>query len=336
MPANLPPQFYDLEKEYREKKTIQEKIEVLKKMYAIMPKHKGTDKLQAEIKAKISKLKEELEYQRKNKGKRSSFYIEKEGAGQVVLVGPPNSGKSTLFYLLSSVPSEIGEYPFTTKTPIVGMVPFEDIKIQFIDLPPISEDSDYTIFDIIRNSDLILIILSFEINLNEEFGKIIKILDDKGIKLLGEGTSEDYLFGPLNKRGLIFINKSDLLTQEEIDNLLTDFKTTLPLIYGSSELIINIEELIKKVYEGLNIIRVYTKEPGKPPDMTDPLILKKGATVLDAAYKLHKEIAKNLKYARLWGSSRFEGQQVNRDYVLQDKDIVEFHTKWKDLNSSYS
>ncbi|MCX8094640.1 MAG: TGS domain-containing protein [Caldisericia bacterium] len=327
MPANLPPQFYDLEKEYREKKTIQEKIEVLKKMYAIMPKHKGTDKLQAEIKAKISKLKEELEFQKKNKGKRSSFYIEREGAGQVTLVGPPNSGKSTLFYLLSSVPSEIGDYPFTTKTPVVGMVPYEDIKIQFIDLPPVNEDCDYIIFDIIRNSDLILIVLSFEMNINYELDKILKILEDKGIKLLGEGLSEDYLFGPLNKRGLIFINKCDLISKEEIDNKIKNINTLIPIVYGSSESIINIEELIKKIFEGLNIIRVYTKEPGKPPDMTDPLILKKGATVLDAAYKLHKEIAKNLKYARLWGSSRFEGQQVNRDYILQDKDIVEFHTK---------
>ncbi|MDI6861251.1 MAG: TGS domain-containing protein [Caldisericia bacterium] len=327
MPANLPPQFYELEREYREKKTIQEKIEILKKMYAIMPKHKGTDKLQAEIKAKISKLKEELEYQRKNKGKRSSFYIEREGAGQVTLVGPPNSGKSTLFYLLSSVPSEIGDYPFTTKTPVVGMVPFEDIKIQFIDLPPIDQDSDYTIFDIIRNSDLILIVLSFEMNLNEELDKILKILSDKGIKILGEGLSEDHLFGPLNKRGLIFINKSDLLTQDEIDNILKNLNTSIPITFGSCESIINIEVVMKKIFEGLNIIRVYTKEPGKPPDMTDPLILKKGSTVLDAAYKLHKEIAKNLKYARLWGSSRFEGQQVNRDYILQDKDIVEFHTK---------
>lgn len=327
MPANLPPQFYDLEKEYREKKTIQEKIEVLKKMYAIMPKHKGTDKLQAEIKAKISKLKEELEYQKKNRGKRSSFYIEREGAGQVVLVGPPNSGKSTLFFLLSSVPSEIGDYPYTTKFPVVGMVPYEDIKIQFIDLPPIDEDSDYTVFDIIRNSDLILIVLSFDLNLERELEKILKILDDKGIKILGEGFSDEHLFGPLNKRGLIFINKSDLYRNDEIENILKNFKTSIPFIYGSSEYVLNIENLMNKVYDGLNIIRVYTKEPGKPPDMKDPLILKKGATVLDAAYKLHKEIAKNLKYARLWGSSRFEGQQVNKDYILQDKDIVEFHTK---------
>lgn len=332
MPANLPPQFYDLEKEYREKKTIQEKIEVLKKMYAIMPKHKGTDKLQAEIKAKISKLKEELEYQRKNKGKRSSFYIEKEGAGQVTIVGPPNTGKSTLFFLLSSVPSEIADYPFTTKFPVVGMVPFEDIKIQLIDLPPINEDSDYTLFDIIRNSDLILIVLSFDLSIEEEYNKILDVLDEKGIKLLGEGFSEDYLFGPLNKRALIFINKSDLLKDEEIQNILKNFKTSIPFLYGSSELGLNVDDLTKKIFEGLNIIRVYTKEPGKPPDMNDPLILKKGATVFDAAYKLHKEIAKNLKYARLWGSSRFEGQRVNRDYILQDKDIVEFHTKWKNLN----
>lgn len=327
MPANLPPQFYQLEKEFREKKSIEEKIEVLKQMYAIMPKHKGTDKLQAEIKAKISKLKEELEYQRKNKGKRSSFYIEREGAGQITLVGPTNSGKSSLFISLSNAFSDVAPYPFTTKIPVVGMVPFEDIKFQLIDLPPLTLDTDFTIIDIIRNCDLILIVLSFDLDIENEFNKIKSILTEKGINLLKEGLSDESLFGPLNKRGLVFINKSDLIHENERESIIKNLKFNIPILYGSSLLNENLTLLLNKIFEGLNIIRVYTKEPGKPPDMKDPLILKKGANVVDAAYKLHKEIAKNLKYARLWGSSKFEGQRVTRDYILQDKDIIEFHTK---------
>lgn len=327
MPANLPPQFYDLEKEYREKKTIQEKIEILKKMYAIMPKHKGTDKLQADIKAKISKLKEELEYQKRNKGKRSSFYIEKEGAGQITLVGPPNSGKSSLFVSLSNAYSDIAPYPYTTKNPIVGMVNFEDIKFQFIDLPPITNETDFTIIDIIRNSDLILIVLSVDIDIKNEFEAIITFLKNKGINILGEGYSEEYLFGPINKRGLIFINKIDLMNDDNLKNLINNLNLNLPIVFGSVLTKLNLDNLLNKIFEGLNIIRVYTKEPGKPADLTDPLILKKGAKVIDAAMKLHKEIGKNLKYARLWGSSKYEGQRVTKDYILLDKDIVEFHTK---------
>jgi len=330
MPANLPPQFYELEKEYREKKNIEDKIEILKKMYAIMPKHKGTDKLQADIKAKISKLKEELDYQKKNKGKRSSFYIEKEGAGQITLIGPTNSGKSSLFISLSNAFSDVAPYPFTTKNPVVGMTPFEDIKFQLIDLPPLTKEVDFTIVDIIRNCDLVLIVLSFDIDYVNELNNILSILNEKGINILGEGLSDESLFGPLNKRGVIFINKSDLIDENYVQNYINNIKLNIPVIYGSSLTNKNLDKLLFEIFEGLNIIRVYTKEPGKPPDMYDPLILKKGAKVIDAATKLHKEIGKNLKFARLWGSSKFEGQRVMRDYVLHDKDIVEFHTKWRD------
>lgn len=327
MPANLPPQFYELEKEYREKKNIEDKIEILKKMYAIMPKHKGTDKLQADIKAKISKLKEELDYQKKNRGKRSSFYIEKEGAGQITIVGPTNSGKSSLFIALSNAFSDVASYPYTTKSPVVGMTNFEDIKFQLIDLPPMTKEVDFIILDIIRNCDLILIVLSFDMDYTNEFQKLLSILNEKGINILGEGLSDESLFGPLNKRGVVFINKSDLMDEIDIQHNLKNIKSNIPIVYGSSILNYNLDILLQRIFDGLNIIRVYTKEPGKPPDMKDPLILRKGSTVLDAATKLHKEIGKSLKFARLWGSSKFEGQRVMRDYVLQDKDIVEFHTK---------
>jgi len=332
MPANLPPQFYELEKEYREKKDIEEKIEILKKMYAVMPKHKGTDKLQADIKAKISKLKEELDYQKKNRGKRSSFYIEKEGAGQITIVGPTNTGKSTLFVSLSNAFSDVAPYPYTTKTPIVGMANYEDIKFQLIDLPPLTKEVDFIIIDIIRNCDLILIVLSFDIDYISEFNNIISTLNEKGINILEEGLIDESIFEPLNKRGVIFINKSDLVDEKDIQNYIKNLKTNIPIVYGSSLLNYNMDKLLNKIFEGLNIIRVYTKEPGKPPDMKDPLILKKGSNVIDAATKLHKEIGKNLKYARLWGSSKFDGQRVMKDYILKDKDILEFHTKWRKQN----
>ena len=323
MPANLPPQFYQLEREYREKKTIKEKIEVLKKMYAIMPKHKGTDKLQAEIKARISKLKEELENEKKRGGKRSFIHIEKEGAGQIVLVGPPNTGKSTILSMLSNARPEIGGYPFTTKTPCVGMVPFEDIQLQIIDLPPIAEGSiPFWVVEIVRNSDLVLIVLSFDIDIEEEFKKLTELLWEKKIEVVRE-PPEEGLFGMIKKKGIVFINKKDICE----DTYSKKFNLSLKTISGSSFDEKDLDKLKGVLFEELGVIRVYTKEPGKPPDFKDPLILKEGATVYDAAERLHKEIARKLKYARLWGSSKFDGQRVFKNQVLKDKDIVEFHTK---------
>lgn len=323
MPANLPPQFYQLEREYREKKTIKEKIEVLKKMYAIMPKHKGTDKLQAEIKARISKLREELENEKKRGGKRSFIHIEKEGAGQIVLVGPPNTGKSTILSMLSNARPEIGDYPFTTKTPCVGMVPFEDIQLQMVDLPPIAEGSiPFWVVEIVRNSDLVLIVLSFDLNIEEEFKKLTELLREKKIEVVRE-PSEEGIFGMIKKKGIVFINKKD--EAEDVD--LVKSNLSLKVLSGSSFDEKDLDELKRVLFEELGIIRVYTKEPGKPPDFKDPIILKEGATVYDAAERLHKEIARKLKYARLWGSSKFDGQRVFKNQVLKDKDIVEFHTK---------
>ncbi|RLD15050.1 MAG: GTP-binding protein [Caldiserica bacterium] len=323
MPANLPPQFYQLEREYREKKTIKEKIEVLKKMYAIMPKHKGTDKLQAEIKARISKLREELENEKKRGGKRNFIHIEKEGAGQIVLVGPPNTGKSTILSMLSNARPEIGDYPFTTKTPCVGMVPFEDIQLQMVDLPPIAEGSiPFWVVEIVRNSDLVLIVLSFDLNIEEEFKKLTELLREKKIEVVRE-PSEEGIFGMIKKKGIVFINKKD--EAEDVD--LVKSNLSLKVLSGSSFDEKDLDELKRVLFEELGIIRVYTKEPGKPPDFKDPIILKEGATVYDAAERLHKEIARKLKYARLWGSSKFDGQRVFKNQVLKDKDIVEFHTK---------
>lgn len=323
MPANLPPQFYQLEREYREKKTIKEKIEVLKKMYAIMPKHKGTDKLQAEIKARISKLKEELENEKKRGGKRSFIHIEREGVGQIVLVGPPNTGKSTLLSALSNARPEIGDYPFTTKTPCVGMAPFEDIKLQIVDLPPIAKGNiPFWVVEIIRNSDLVLIVLSFDMDVEKEFEELTSLLREKKIDIVREFDKEEGIFDMVKKKAIVFINKRDIFKEKP-----KEFNIPLKVISGSSFIEEDLNRLKDTLFKELGVIRVYTKEPGKPPDFKDPLILKKGSMVLDAAEKLHKEIARKLKYARLWGSSKFDGQRVDKNYILKDKDIVEFHTR---------
>ena len=137
MPANLPPQYFAAEKRFRAAKTIPEKIEALEAMLAIMPKHKGTDKLRADLRGRMAKLSAEAERARATSRKGTSHYIRKEGAGQAVLVGLPNVGKSQLVAALTEATPEIGEYPFTTRSAIIGMMPFENVQIQLIDLPPL-------------------------------------------------------------------------------------------------------------------------------------------------------------------------------------------------------
>jgi len=328
MPANLPPQYFEAEKEYRNAKTIEEKIHALKKMLAIMPKHKGTDKLQAEIRAKISKLQEELENQKKGKKSGAHWYIKKEGAGQVLLLGFPNSGKTTLVNTLCNTNFETADYPFTTQQPHAGMMDFEDIKIQLIDTPPIKDDNDYKIFELVRNADLLAIVLSLDSEPINDFNFIQEKLSERNITLKGSGAGDYELFGPVTKRAILILNKLDLTKDAQyLKDLENHFKGKFGLIafplsalYGTGT-----EELKQEIFKELEIIRVYTKEPGKPPVLADPLILKKGSTVLDAAREIHKDFEQKLKYAKVWGSTKFEGQRVERDYRLQDKDIVEFH-----------
>jgi len=323
MPANLPPQYYDAEKRYRAARRPEDKIEAIETMLAIMPRHKGTDHLYGDLRRRIAKLQEEAE--RKAATSRASFYIRKEGAGQVALVGLPNSGKSQLLATVTDALPEIAEYPFTTKSPNIGMMKFENIQIQLVDTPPVTgRESRVWLNNVARNADLIAIVVDLSNSPVEQAEATLQELESIGI--VPANASAESLIGKRPRKMTIIGNKSDLDTSAAgWRRLQTRYGSRFPMLAVSATGGKNLSDLKKSIFHALEIIRVHTKSPGQKPDLTDPIILKTGSTVKNAAEDVHKDFKTKLKYALVWGSGKFDGQRVSQDHVLKDNDIIELH-----------
>lgn len=327
MPANLPPEYLEAEQRYRQAQTLQEKLNALKEMMSLVPKHKGTERLRVDLKRRWAKLNQELQKRPKATSRAQvPDHIEKEGAGQVVLIGPPNSGKSTLLATVTKAQPAIADYPFSTFKPTVGMMPFEDVKIQLIDLPPIWEHTEPWVFSLIRNSDLAALVISLsEAAPEEELLSLLALLEKVRIRLSKEALVESLTVGA-TKRALLVGTKLDVKSAaERATSLQVLYGTEFPLVCVSAHRGENLGLMKRLIFEGLEIVRVYTKKPGKPADKVHPYILPKDSTVLKLAEAIHHELAQKLKYARVWGSAEFDGQRVERNFVLQDGDVVELH-----------
>ena len=327
MPANLPPQYFETEKKLKTAKSIPEKIQILEELLSIVPKHKGTEKLQAILKRKISKLRDQ-EKKRSAPARRAPlFYIEKSGAGQVILIGPPNSGKSKILNSLTNASSEVADYPYTTKKPVPGMMPYKNIQIQLVDTPPIGEEYfEPWLTELIKLSDGILLVVDLsDDDLLSQIDNIINKLEAKKIKLVGsiEENLENRIF---QKRTIIIGNKYDLDRAKENFEILKELLgKKFPLFPYSAEENKNSENFKEEIYKLLDVVRFYSKIPGKKPDLEEPFVFKRGSTIMDMAERIHKDFAHKLKYARVWGTNKFDGQKVTRDYVLQEEDIIELH-----------
>jgi len=325
MPANLPPQYFEAEKRFRAAKEPEEKIAALEAMLAIMPRHKGTDKLHAMLRQKIARFSQEAE-RKFATARRAGFYISREGAGQVMLVGPASAGKSQLLATLTEAIPEIAEYPFTTKTPIPGMMKFEDIQIQLVDTPPIGrKEVRVLLSNVLRNADIIAIVIDLSREPVSQVEAALQGLREARIEpLTDDGTQVTP--GSYPRRMLIVGNKNELAgSNENWQRLCSQYARLFPLVSISAREGGGLEEFRRAIYQALNIVRVYTKTPGSKADMTDPMVLEKGSTVKEAAESLHKDFYQNLKYAVVWGSGKYDGQRVSKGHVLQDGDIVEFH-----------
>ncbi len=322
MPANLPPQYFEAEKNFRAAKSPLEKIAALEEMLAIMPKHKGTDHLRAALRGRIAKLTQEAE--KKTGAKRASMLIEKEGAAQVAVIGLPNAGKSQLVSSITNASPTVAGYPFTTHQAAPGMMEFENIQIQLIDTPPLAPQSiEWWLPHMLRRADALLITVDLGNAALNQIEAITTQLERMRIGV-GIGKTEEVILS--QQKALIIGNKIDLdEASQNYTALQNKYQAQLPMIAISAKEGIGLEELKLKIYQMLNIIRVYTKAPGQKPEFTDPIILKKGSTLADAAASIHKDFAAKLKYARIWGSGKHDGIMAKRNHILQDGDIIELH-----------
>ena len=249
------------------------------------------------------------------------------GAAQVVLLGLPNSGKSSLLSQITNASSEVGDYPFTTQKPIPGMMKFENLQIQLVDTPPIQLDHIEPGFpNFIRNVDALLLLVDLTEDPAFQMEIILKVLNDMKIKVVGKGVIPSLELGWASLRALLVGNKCDVKNAmgayQRFENY---FKETFPILPISAKEIMNLDELKKEIYQILDIIRVYTKIPGKEPDLTEPVILKKGSAVGDVALSIHKDFVAKLRYAKIWGSGKFDGQMVKRDFLINEGDVIELH-----------
>ncbi|MCX7663958.1 MAG: 50S ribosome-binding GTPase [Gemmataceae bacterium] len=327
MAVNLPPQYHDAEAEYKKAQTPEAKLVALRKMWVILPKHKASEKVQSQLKTKISELTDEIEVAQSTvKKSPTSIKIPRQGAGQIVLVGSPNSGRSSLLRKLTKATPEVALYPFTTREPVPGMMDFEDVRVQLIELPPITADFyENYVTDFTRGADGVALV----VDMGDDDGPfaaevVIDQLKKRRRILVDQLPEVDEDPSVYHIKTVVVANKMDVEgAKERLEIFKEMMGNRFRIIEVSAETGQGLDQLKAELYRLLGVIRIYSKLPGKPADMTAPFTIPIGGTVLDFAEKVHSELAENLKSAKVWGSARFDGMSVTKDHVLQDKDIVE-------------
>jgi ribosome-interacting GTPase 1 len=293
-----------------------------------MPKHKGTDHLKADLRQKIAKLQREGERKKQQSRRQNPYLVDKEGAAQVVLIGPPNSGKSqVLKTVCPSAQTVVEPYPYSTQRPVPGMMTYQNVSYQLIDMPPIVKGKlEWWQAELMKLSDGAVLVLDFAASEpSQDLGEIERGLDQVNIKLVGQAEYIEEI-GVKGLPTIIAANKLDMPGAGEA------FEIFVELVLGNYEVIgisakagKGFDMLGEALFRRLQLMRIFTKIPGREPDLTDPYVLTKGKTVMDLAASVHKDFGEKLKFARVWGKTAYEGQKVPRDFELQDGDVVELH-----------
>jgi small GTP-binding protein len=329
MPANLPPQYSKVEEEYRRATAPAERLEKLRELFRLLPKHKGTEKLQSDLKQRISRAKDEIE-STKTAGKKGglSHRVPHEGAGQIVMVGGPNAGKSALLAALSNAHPEVASYPFTTRAPQPGIMSWEDVHIQLVDLPPITADFfEPWVASIVRSAHAALLVVDLASDdVIDAAEAALARLSHVHTELVGELPFHVEDEAVQHAKTLLVGNKIDADgAPDRLEIGRECFGPRFPILPVSAQTGEGLDVLRRASYDLLGIIRIYTKVPGKPVDRSKPFTVPIGSTVIDLAREIHRELEHSLKFAKVWGSGVFEGQTVKRDHVLLDLDVVELH-----------
>ena len=328
MPANLTPEYKKAEEQFRSAASDTERLAALEEMLRAIPKHKGTESMQADLKRRISKLKDAIESGGKKGGTRhvDVFHVPKSGAGQVVLVGMPNAGKSAILAALTNAHVNVSDYPFATEKPVPVMMLFEDVPIQLVDTPPITADYASPGFvNTCRGADLLAIVIDLSADVLEQMEVCTQYLDEHRL-ILDLTADEDDGVTYLARPTFVIAAKTDLAPAGTLETLKELTDRPFEYIAVSAATRQGLDEFIKRVFEMLDVVRVYAKKPGRDPDMTEPFTLPRGSNVHDLATLIHRQLAESLKSARAWNAVGIhDGQNVPRDHILTDKEIVELH-----------
>ena len=351
MPANLSPEYKNAQDAFRRASDPQDKLGCLKDMLRTIPKHKGTEHLQADIKTRIRELTEELAGPRKG-GARSGpeLSVRPEGAAQVAIIGPPNAGKSSLHARLTGSHAVVGPYPFATKYPLPGMLSHEDVQFQLVDLPPVSDDYiESWMGGTLQNADAVLLVSDLsDPECVDQLEAVERQLQAKKVDLVARvpgredalltvssaeaasGFAGDAIDDPFRLRlpALLVASKADLY--EDPDAELEAFRELAPdpfvSLAVSTQTAQGLDKIGPTLFELLDVVRVYSKMPGRDPDMSRPFTLRRDRTVREVARQVHRGLASDLRFARVWGpGAEFDGQQVSGDHAVKDKDVVELH-----------
>jgi ribosome-interacting GTPase 1 len=327
MTANLSPEYKDAEQRYRKAASHEDRVRALEDMIAWIPKHKGTEKMQADLKTRLAKLREEGDKSPKSSGKSQSITVDRQHEGMAVLLGPPNAGKSSLLRALSKAQPDVAPYPFTTQVPCSGIAHHEDVPIQLVDMPALSAERPQPwVIGQARNADVLFLVVDLSLDPLTELHEVIRLLDEGKLYPRRDPAAAPEEIRARAKRAAIVANKLDAAgAKDNLDALRELYDGDLPILPCSAQTGEGTAALPTHVFQACRLLRVYAKQPGKPADMSAPFVLREGATVGALAAQIHKDIALNMKFARVWGAQTFDGQRVIADYPLHDKDVVEVH-----------
>lgn len=344
MAVNQSPMYQKAEERYRSAGSPAERVAALEEMLRLVPKHKASEKLQASLKQKLKAAREESQRPHAKGGgaHHDLFHVPRQGAGQVVLLGGANVGKSSIVGALTHAKVEIAEFPYSTHAAVPGMAHHEDVPIQLVDMPPLMQRKEAHaeaqrsqweglpgMAAAYRSADIVLVVVDLSaIELLDQYEQPLAYLREHRLRPVSAPTLEleEDEESALPKRVLIAANKCD--TPQAAENFagLKELEGEgLRMVAVSAKTGEGLAVMMAELFALLNVIRIYAKKPGKPTDKEAPFILPVGATVHDMAHLVHKDLAEKLKGARVWGGSVHDGQQVHAPHVLTDKNVVELH-----------